>query len=166
MTVCADLAQPVATAWSVAMHSKDLAGKWTYRSFRNNPAPTNGDPELLAKLLFAEAEFTFEVSSETTMKGIIDWGGHGLDLTGSIQPASGDAPLTLAMVGLGRAGPPGDPGSTEGWEYDYHAYAAHEWPNGVNQAPALVGSVIRVKPHGGAPAGYVASFIAVKQSSA
>jgi hypothetical protein len=35
--------------------------------------------------------------------------------------------------------------------------------NGVNQVPALVGSVIRAEPHGSAPAGYVASFIAVKQ---
>ena len=36
-------------------------------------------------------------------------------------------------------------------------------PNGVNQVLALVGTVIRAKPHGGAPAGYVASFIAVKR---
>jgi hypothetical protein len=35
--------------------------------------------------------------------------------------------------------------------------------NGINQIPALVGNVIRAKPHNGAPAGYVATFIAVKQ---
>ena len=35
--------------------------------------------------------------------------------------------------------------------------------NWGHQVPALVGSVIRAKPHGSAPAGYVASFIAVKQ---
>jgi len=40
---------------------------------------------------------------------------------------------------------------------------AHTWPNGIDQVPALVGSVIRAKPHNGSPAGVVASFIAVKQ---
>ena len=43
----------------------------------------------------------------------------------------------------------------------------HGWPEAkelwANQVPALVGSVIRAKPHDGAPAGFVASFIAVKQ---
>jgi hypothetical protein len=29
--------------------------------------------------------------------------------------------------------------------------------------PALVGTVIRAKPHGTSPAGYVASFVAVKR---
>jgi len=33
----------------------------------------------------------------------------------------------------------------------------------VDQVPALVGTVIRAKPHNGEAAGYVASFIAVKQ---
>ena len=51
----------------------------------------------------------------------------------------------------------------DGWEYDYHGHLAHQWPNGVNQVPALVGTVIRAKPHGAAPAGYVASFVAVRQ---
>ena len=39
------------------------------------------------------------------------------------------------------------------------------WPNGVDQRAAIVGSVIRTVPHnnGQARAGYVASFIAVKQ---
>jgi hypothetical protein len=46
--------------------------------------------------------------------------------------------------------------------YDYDGVLAYHWPDGVNQTPAIVGSVIRVKPHDGAPAGYVASFIAVK----
>lgn len=146
------------------MQTSDLAGKWTYRSFRNNPEPVGGDPEKLGRLLFAEAEFSFEITGDT-MKGMIDWGSNGLDLTGTIRPAVGDAPLALHMVGLGRPNPPpSDPNSTAGWEYDYYAYAAYEWPNGVNQVPALVGTVIRAKPHGAGAAGYVASFIAVKQS--
>ena len=145
------------------MQASDLAGKWTYRSFRNNPAPVDGDLENLSKLLFAEAEFTFAISGNS-LTGVIDWGSNGLDLTGTIHPATADAPLKVEIVGLGRANPPpSDPASTAGWEYDYYAYAAHEWPTGVNQVPALVGSVIRAKPHGSAPAGYSASFIAVKK---
>jgi hypothetical protein len=54
----------------------------------------------------------------------------------------------------------GRPGTvTAGWQYDYYANLAHPWPNGINQVPALVSSVIRAK----LPAGYVASFIAVKR---
>jgi hypothetical protein len=38
------------------------------------------------------------------------------------------------------------------------------WPNGVEQRPALVGTVIRVVAHGPtSPAGFVASFVAVKK---
>jgi hypothetical protein len=58
------------------------------------------------------------------------------------------------------------PGSqTDGWRYDYNATLAYEWPNAVEQVPALVGTVIRVNAHGPkSPAGVTASFIAVKQS--
>jgi hypothetical protein len=90
-------------------------------------------------------------------KGAIDWPGGGLDLQGIVRPDATGAPV-VEIVGTGRRGT-----GTEGWEYDYHGQLAYQWPNGVNQVPALVGSVIRAKPHDGAPAGYVASFIAVKQ---
>lgn len=135
-----------------------LAGKWTYRSFRNNPEPVAGDVDKLAKLLFAEAIFTFQTPSDTTLTGAIDWNGGGLDLQGTIRPATGDAPITVEIVGSGRPNT-----STANWQYDYHGYLAHQWPHGIDQVPALVGTVTRVKPHGTAPAGYVASFIAVKQ---
>ncbi len=135
-----------------------LAGKWTYRSFRNDPAPTDGDPQKLAALLFAEATFTFELPSPGTLKGAIDWEGGGLDLQGSVRSDAGGEGMIVEIVGTGRANT-----STYGWEYDYYGQLAHKWPNGVDQIPALVGTVIRAKPHNGAPAGYVASFIAVKQ---
>jgi hypothetical protein len=85
-------------------------------------------------------------------------GGYALDLEGTIRPASEGVPATIEIAGRGRAGTP-----TDGWEYDYFGFLAHQWPKGVNQVPALVGTVIRAKPHDGAPAGYVASFVAVKQ---
>ncbi|MCA6121184.1 hypothetical protein J6500_04585 [Bradyrhizobium sp. WSM 1704] len=135
----------------------DISGKWTYRSFHNDPAPVGDDAEKALRLIFAEAEFTFEISG-TELSGMIDWGSGGLALKGTIQLATATTPLAVQIVGTGRTNL-----GTEGWEYDYNAQLAHQWPNGINQVPALVGSVIRAKPHGSAPAGYVASFIAVKQ---
>jgi hypothetical protein len=135
-----------------------LAGKWTYRSFHNRAALVDRVAEAALKLIFAEAVFTFALSDPTTLKGAIDWDGGGLDIWGAVAPATADAPLSVALVGSGRANT-----DTAGWEYDYRGALAYEWPNGVNQVPALVGTVIRAKPHNGAPAGYVASFVAVKE---
>jgi hypothetical protein len=96
--------------------------------------------------------------SGTELKGIIDWGSGGLDLKGTVCPAG---PLTVQIVGMGRPGT-----QTDGWRYDYNGSLAYEWPNAVNQVPALVGTVIRVNAHGPkSPAGVTASFIAVKQSA-
>ena len=135
-----------------------IDGKWTYRSFHNNPDPVGGNADKALRLIFAEAEFTFEVSG-MELTGAIDWGSGGLDLKGTIQAASAIMPLRFQIVGTGRPKT-----GTDGWEYDYNACLAHEWPNGIDQVPALVGSVIRAKPHGASPAGYVASFIAVKKA--
>jgi hypothetical protein len=139
-----------------------LAGKWTYRSFHNNPVPVADDPRTAAEkaldLIFAEAVFTFELPSGTTLSGTIDWDGGGLDLHGTILPGAAGAGPSLEIVGTGRPGT-----HTAGWEYDYRGQLAYQWPSGVNQTPALVGTVIRAKPHNGSPAGYVASFIAVKR---
>jgi hypothetical protein len=142
------------------MASSDLAGKWTYRSFHNNPTPVGGDGEAALNLIFAEAEFIIELVSETELRGAIDWGSGGLDLKGTIRPATATTPLGVEIVGLGRQGPNS---TTKDWEYDYNAWLAHQWPNGIKQVPALVGSVIRARPHGNSPAGYVASFVAVKK---
>ena len=49
------------------MPAATLIGKWTYRSFLNNPAPTDGDPQKLADLLFAEAVFTFQLPTSGTL---------------------------------------------------------------------------------------------------
>jgi hypothetical protein len=151
----------VPTAQAADATSADLAGKWTYRSFHNRAEFVGGDQEKALKLIFAEATFTFEITSPTTLKGTIDWGSGGLDLQGTIRPAGAGAPLTVEIIGTGRPGAPGT--GTAGWEYDYYAHLAYKWPNGIDQVPALVGTVIRAKPHGDRPAGYVASFVAVKQ---
>jgi len=69
--------------------------------------------------------------------------------------AAGD--IDIVVIGTGRAGT-----KTANWEYDYKASTTPKWPNGVDQVPTLVGTVIRAKPHDGEPAGLVASFIAIK----
>ena len=50
----------------------------------------------------------------------------------------------------------------EMWAYDYFAYLSPTWGNSIDQVPALIGAVVRTAPHGGAPAGFAAQFIAVK----
>src|SRR5882672_11270709 len=81
-----------------------LTGKWTYRSFLNDPAQVTGDPskaaEKLLALLFAEAVFTFEIPTPTTLKGAIDWPGGGLNLHGTVRE-DGREPVVL-IIGTGR----------------------------------------------------------------
>jgi hypothetical protein len=54
----------------VTSGGSELAGKWTYRSFHNNPALVYEDektaPEKALKLIFAEAVFTFADPSART----------------------------------------------------------------------------------------------------
>jgi hypothetical protein len=148
---------PMATH-AAATESALVLGKWTYRSYVNTPALVTDADSALAQI-FGQGVFTFETPSSSTLTGTLDMGGGlVLDLKGTFRPAAHGSPLTIELVGTGRANT-----GTYGWQYDYNAYLAHQWPNGVNQVPALVGSVIRAKPHNGAPAGFVASFIAVKQ---
>ena len=135
-----------------------LAGKWTYRSFLNTPQLVDGDANKALGLIFGEGTFAFEMPTKTTVKGTLDMGGgFVLDLSGEVSPGPCDQPF-FRINGFGRTGTP-----TAGWEYDYSGVIACRWPNGVNQVPSLVGTVIRAKPHNGAPAGVVASFIAVRQ---
>jgi len=51
----------------------------------------------------------------------------------------------------------------DNWEYDYKASMTPKWSNGIDQIRSLVGTVIRAKLHGEAKAGYVASFVSIKQ---
>ena len=135
-----------------------LTGKWTYRSYRNTPALVGGDPRAALGLIFGEGVFSFEAGEGDRFHGKFEMGpGFALALEGEVLP--GD-PKGFSIVGLGIEGT-----GTEGWRYDYRGVAAYKWPNGVDQVPSLVGTVIRVNAHGaGAPAGYSASFIAVSGS--
>src|SRR4051812_21217670 len=131
-----------------------LAGKWTYRSFLN-------DSDLSTQfndLEFGRGTITIHEAPMGVFQGTIGGPGWSLDLTGSIN--YGD-PFSLRFQGKGVVG-------GEEWIYDYIGYVIKPWPNGVNQVPAITGSVVRTIPHssgssGTAPAGVVCSWIAIWQ---
>ncbi|HEY0148342.1 MAG TPA: hypothetical protein VGB70_05000 [Allosphingosinicella sp.] len=136
-----------------------IDGKWTYRSYRNDPELVGDDPQKALGLIFGEGVFSFTALSERLFEGTLDMGGgYLLDLSGSVLDADQQTP-EYAIVGLGRDGTP-----TAGWRYDYRCVDGYEWPDGVDQVPSLVGTVVRVIAHGPtSPAGVTASFIAVRQ---
>jgi hypothetical protein len=133
-----------------------LAGKWTYRSYVNTTSLVGDDKDKALAIIFGEGVYAFDPPNGGALTGALDMGGgYVLDLKGTVTQI---APLSVAISGYGRPATP-----TAGWECDYNASLAYQWPNGVNQAPALVGTMIRAKHHDGGAAGVVASFIAVKQ---
>ena len=93
-----------------------------------------------------------------SLKGTI--GGPSWSLTLKGARAYGN-PMHARFQGVGQV-------KGEQWIYDYEGYLVPDWPNGVDQIAAIVGSVIRTIPHSGSqpgtvnPAGVVASFYAVK----
>lgn len=137
-----------------------LSGEWTYRSYKNDPALVGGDAAAALALIFGEGLFEFAPGSGGDFVGRLDMGaGYGLTLSGKTL-GGGEAPH-YAIVGLGVPGTP-----TAGWRYDYRCSPGFAWPEGADQVPSLLGTVVRVNAHGaGAPAGYTASFIAVRRES-
>jgi hypothetical protein len=133
-----------------------LAGKWSYRSFLN-------DPDLSTQfnaLEFGRGTITIDEAPMGVLQGNIGGPGWSLNLNGSIN--YGD-PYSVRFQGKGVVG-------GEEWIYDYIGYAIKPWPNGVNQVPAMTGSIVRTVPHSSssghiAPAGVVCSWIAVWQGS-
>jgi len=133
-----------------------LAGKWTYRSFLSAPDLSTE----FNNLEFGRGTITIEEAPMGVLQGNVGGPGWSLDLNGSIN--YGD-PYSVRFQGKGVVG-------GEEWIYDYIGYAIRPWPNGVNQVPAMTGSVVRTIPHasgtgGVAPAGVVCSWIAVWQGS-
>ena len=137
-----------------AVEQDPLPGSWTYRSLLNNPDPAVE----FNKLRFGVATITLEKTAMGEIKGTIGGTGWSLDLKGNRGYGS---PFDVRFQGKGKIG-------DEIWTYDYIGYLVPAWPNGDGQRPAIVGSVIRTAPHsdgagGVSPAGFVASFVAVKQ---
>ena len=111
-----------------------------------------------ALILSAAAWLPMSPARGQTLKGTI--GGPGWSLTLKGARAYGN-PMHVRFQGVGIV-------NGEKWIYDYEGYLVPDWPNGVDQVPAIVGSVIRTIPHSGSqpntvhPAGVVGSFYAVR----
>src|SRR5436190_1784956 len=129
-----------------------LIGKWTYRSFLNDPNQKTEPNDLL----FGEGTIELTDAPMQQIAGTIGGDGWQLKLNGSMTYGN---PFRARFEGKGTV-------NGEEWIYDYVGYLINIWPNGVGQVPAIVGSVIRTIPHSGgkAKAGFVASFYAVRQT--
>lgn len=129
-----------------------FAGTWTYRSFVSDPnLATPFD-----RLEFGRANLAITVSDAGKVGGSIGGPGWSLALDGTA--VDGD-PATIRFTGSGPIG-------GETWVYDYLGFLVPRWPNGIDQRPSIVGTIIRTVPHsnGDARAGVVAQWIAVRQA--
>ena len=136
------------------MSDNAFVGRWTYRSLLN-------DPDI--NLAFNDLEvgrgtIVIEEAPTQSLQGTIGGPGWSLTLKGARSYGN---PMHTRFQGVGLV-------NGETWVYDYEGYLVPDWPNGVGQIPAIVGSVIRTVPHSGgapgtvAPAGVVCSFYAVR----
>jgi len=135
-----------------------LLGTWTYRSFLSNP-DLNADFDALE---FGRGNIRIDDAPLQMFSGLIFGPGWELKLKGAIAYGN---PFNVRFQGVGIVG-----GAQ--WIYDYSGFLVPDWPNGIDQRPALVGSIVRTIPHptgpnnkSTAPAGVVAQWIAVKQDS-
>lgn len=128
-------------------------GAWSYRSFRSNPDLDAS----LDDLLFGSGNLNLTVPSPDRLSGTLSGDGWNLDLNGGVTDGN---PATIRFQGRGTIG-------GEQWIYDYVGYLVPVWPNGVEQRPAIVGTIVRTVAHsnGQASAGYVAQWIAVRQDA-
>jgi hypothetical protein len=136
------------------MSDNPFVGTWTYRSLLNEPdVSTDFD-----KLEFGRGTIVIQDAPMQILTGTIGGPGWSLALQGSRDYGN---PMHVRFQGTGIV-------DGAKWIYDYDGYLVPHWPNGVEQRPAIVGSVIRTIPHSGgkpgtvAPAGVVASFYAVR----
>ena len=141
------------------MNHSHLNGEWTYRSFINNPEEVGDDPNKALALIFGEGQLTLTFTTSHLLSGVLDFGqGAAMDLYGDFFAGSGISPDLLIITGTGRAGT-----TTDKWVYQYKGYVVPSWAEGVNQVPAILGTVIRTIPHGSGTAGVVASFMMLKR---
>lgn len=141
-----------------------FVGKWTYRSFYNDPdlfleQPDTGDVrKQLYALVLGHGTITILDAPMPQLQGTIGGDDWSLTLAGSRSYGS---PMEVRFQGTGIIG-----GAR--WIYAYVGYLVPQWPEGVDQRPAIVGSIVRVINHpsssgGISPAGVVGSWFAVRQ---
>jgi hypothetical protein len=138
------------------MSDNPFVGYWTNRSLLNDPDVGTA----FDTLEFGRGTIEIIDAKLQTLVGTIGGPGWSLALKGARSYGN---PMHVRFQGTGVVG-------GEQWVYDYEGYLVPDWPNGVQQVAAIVGSVIRTIPHSGgaagtvSPAGVVASFYAVRTS--
>jgi hypothetical protein len=134
------------------MTENRFVGSWRYRSFRNISEPAGK----LADLLFWEAELDLTDSGGGHVVGKIASSSARLTIRGS---CTFGFPNYIRFEANGIAG-----SETAGWKYNYIGFLTPDWPDGVGQRDAIIGTVIRTLEHsaGKEKAGYVASFVCVR----
>ncbi len=130
-----------------------LKGKWIYRSLVNDK--TLNTP--FANLQFGLGIIEFKkIAGSRILNASLDMG-NNLILTIGGEIAKEGGVTSLKWRGTGVAGSP-----TAGWIYDYQAFLSPKWKKATDKTPILIGSVLRVVAHGGAPAGVTGTFYLVK----
>jgi hypothetical protein len=140
----------------------ELAGSWTYRSFHNNPTPLYQSDSTPHHLIW-EGVFKLESPTSTTLQGADE------PLEGEVQRRDGTRQVVLFTSLKGTVRP--DDASFRivgtnlaGLEsFYYQGHLTRNWPNAVDQRPALVGSHIRAKREGSSLPALSNPFIAVKR---
>ena len=128
-------------------------GKWVYRSLFNTVPPV----QKLDDLLLWEATLTIVGDGPDLITGSLSAGGYTLNLQGAVDHSQIEPRIRMRATGV-----KGTP--TDGWIYDYSGSLSYHWPEGDQQRPAIVGTVIRTVPHAPSrPAGASYSFVAVSQ---
>lgn len=140
------------------MDHHDVTGYYTYRSLLNTQEPVDD----LNDIRFAEGELFLYAAPDGAITGTLAFPADPFATTKEFMDVTGRvthwSPLTVDLNGVGRPET-----GTESFDYEYQASLAPAYPDATRQRPALVGTVLRAKPHGSAPAGFTASFIAVER---
>lgn len=140
-----------------------ISGDWIYRSFYNTTEPVT----TLDQILFGEGDLTLSVKADgffqnSTLSFGTDYPMNVFGQAIHVHDNAFSLPrIALEMKAFGVEGT-----KTAGWIYEYRGYLLPTWYNGIDQATAIAGTVIRVVEHGPqSPAGVVASFVAVKKQN-
>lgn len=129
----------------------NLVGTWTYRSLYNDPDVSTD----FRKLELTRAHISVDEAPMGVFKGRIygkDW---SLDLNGTINDGT---PSSVVFQAKGCT-------KDAEWIYDFVGYVVPPWPNGVDQRPAIVGSVTRILGPASEAINIVCSFYAVRTDS-
>ncbi|PTQ84867.1 hypothetical protein [Nitrosomonas ureae] len=125
----------------------EFVGTWSYRSLLRDPDLTKEFNDLR----FGAGTLIISVSGSGEVSGSLGGEGWSLGLSGSCRENE------IKFQGRGVIG--GDE-----WVYDYLGYMSPQWPNGIDETPAIVGTIVRSVDHsnGQSKAGLVASWYAVQ----